>query len=77
MFVEAFHRVLKMVYFHHKQNRRIDILLVMLLKIARDKTFEWLHKIEKGKLTHRVCEINRHRKAANLLFVAKFSGPVL
>ena len=40
MFVEAFHRVVKTVYLLHKQNWRIDNLLTVLLKIARDKAFE-------------------------------------
>ena len=30
MFLEAFHRVLKIVYLHHKQNRRVDYLLTTL-----------------------------------------------
>ncbi len=64
MFVEAFHRVLKVVYFKHKQNRRVDILLTTLLKISRDKEFERIVKLEKGKPTHRMCEINKRHKSA-------------
>ena len=64
MFVEAFHRVLKVIYLHHKVNRRIDILFITLLKLSRDKAFERFHKMETGKLSHRVCEINRRHKAA-------------
>ena len=67
MFVEAFHRLLKVVYLQHKQNRRVDVLLNTLLKIARDKTFEMLLKQEKGKNTHRICEINKRHKAAQLM----------
>ena len=51
MFVESFHRTLKVVYLQHKQNRRIDFLLVILSKIARDKVFERLRKLEMGKKT--------------------------
>ena len=29
-----------MVYLHHKQNRRVDVFLVTLLRISRDKAFE-------------------------------------
>ena len=68
MFVESFHRLLKIVYLQHKQNRRIDYLLNVLLKISRDKTFERLTKLEKGKRSHRICEINkRHQSAADML----------
>ena len=66
MFVESFHRLLTTVYLQSKQNRRIDHLLHVLLKIARDMAFGQLIKVEKGKLTHRRCEINkRHQVAAN------------
>ena len=67
MFLEAFHRVLKIIYFNHKQNRRIDFLLTTLMKIARDKAFERFNKEEKGKNTHRVCEINKRHKSAEEL----------
>ena len=40
MAVEAFHHSLKVCYFEKKQNRRVDTLLHVLLKIARDKVFE-------------------------------------
>ena len=67
MFVESFHRVLKvvlLVYLQRKQNRRVDFLHATLMKIARDKTSERLLKHEKGKHTHRVCEINKRHKPA-------------
>ena len=60
MFVESFHRVFKVIYLlHHKRNRRVDTLLVTLLKISRDKAFGHLLKLEKGKNTHRTSEINK------------------
>ena len=67
MFLEAFHRVLKVVYLTKKHNRRIDFLLMTLLKISRDKAFERLHKLETGKTTHRLCEIHkRHKSSMNI-----------
>ena len=64
MFLESFHRTLKVVYLQHKHNRRIDYLLHTLIKISRDKVFERLTKLEKGKFTHRVSEINKRQKEA-------------
>jgi len=64
MSVEAFHRVLKVVYLEGKHNRRIDHLLSTLLRIARDKVYDRLIKAEKGKSTHRICEINKRHRAA-------------
>ena len=52
------------MYLCKKQNRRIDYLLTTLLKISRDKAFERLHKLETGKATHRLCEINKRHKSA-------------
>ena len=64
MFSESFHRVLKIVYLQHKQNKRVDHLIHILLKVARDKAFEQLQKSEKGKHTHRICDINKRHQAA-------------
>ena len=64
MFLEASHRVLKVVYLNHKQNRRIDFLITTLLKISRDKAFERFRKLESRKNTHRICEINKRHKSA-------------
>ena len=67
MHLETFHRTLKVVYLQHKQNRRIDYLVTTLLKLARDKIFERFRKLEKGKQSHRICEINkRHKKAIQM-----------
>ncbi|XP_011407648.1 PREDICTED: uncharacterized protein LOC100639460 [Amphimedon queenslandica] len=67
MAIESFHRLLKVCYLEKKQNRRVDHLLHILLKISRDKTFERLQKTQKGKLSHRISEVNkRHRTAQNM-----------
>ena len=58
MFIESFHRLLKVVYMEHKQNRRVDFLLHILLKISREKLYDRLQKVGKGKNTHRMTEIN-------------------
>ena len=55
MFAEAFHRVLKVVYFNKKQNRRVDNLFHTLLRIAH---YDKLRKVEMKTNTHRMCEVN-------------------
>ena len=68
MYVESFHHVLKVVYLNSKQNRCVDHLLTVLLRFARDKAFERIHKLEKGKSSHRIKEINkRHRSAEEMM----------
>ena len=58
MVTEAFHNVC----FQRKQNKRIDHLLCSLLKIARDKTFEGLIKVEKGKRSCKQRETDKSHK---------------
>ena len=71
MYSESFHRVLKIVYLRHKHNRRIDFLIYILVTIARDKAFEQLQKLEKGKHSHRICDINkRHKRAVQYVVLA-------
>ena len=67
MFVESFHRVFKHVYLKGKCNKRVDACLVNLLKFARDKFFERLIKITKGKQSTRLKTINdRHNRGLKL-----------
>eukprot|EP00794_Sanderia_malayensis_P006481 gene6481-7221_t len=64
MVTEAFHNVLKGVYFQRRQNKRVDHLLCTLLKIARDKVFDGLIKAQKGKRTFKQRETDRRHKRA-------------
>ena len=69
MYVEAFHKVLKYVYLKGKVNKRLDVCIGTLLKLARDKGFERLIKLEKGKTSERIKLINvRHKNSLKLSF---------
>ena len=50
MYVEAFHRVLKYIYFKGKVNKQLDKCIGILMKLARDKGYKRLVKLEKGKI---------------------------
>ena len=67
MHLESFHRKLKIVYLESKQNRRLDHLLHVLFKIARDLIFESFRKFEIGKVTHRKAEITKRHNTATKL----------
>ena len=54
MHVEAFHSELKYVYMKGKVNKRCENCIYVLLKLAGDKRYERLVKIEKGNNTERV-----------------------
>ena len=64
MFVEAFHRVFKHEYLKGKVNKRVDTCLLHLLKFVRDKAFERLIKLTKGKATSRIKTIQARHKAS-------------
>ena len=54
-----------------KQNRRIDRLLHILLKIARDKVFGRVIKTQKGKMTYRLSEINKRHQVAEKIALSE------
>lgn len=59
MYVESFRNVFKSAYTKRKANRRVDNLLHILLKIARDKAFERLINVEKKSNSKKLTEINK------------------
>ena len=70
MYAEAFHRVLKYVYLKGTVNKRMDNCIHVLLKIARDKVFDRLAKLEKGKTSSRIKTImDRHHTSKRLLLI--------
>ena len=64
MHIESFHRLLKYVYMKGKVNKRVDKCIHLLLKIARDKVFERLIKLEKGKVSHRITTVRQRHKTS-------------
>ena len=51
MYVESFHRTLKYICMKGRTNKRIDNLIHILLNVSRDKGFEQLCKLERGKVS--------------------------
>ena len=69
MFCETFHHVFKYTYLKGKANKRVDKCLVNLIKLNRDKTFERIKKLTKGKLTQKLSMIQaRHPNSLNFDF---------
>ena len=67
MYVEAFYHVLKYIYLQRKTNRRVDKCVHTLLKTTRDKSFEQLINVSKGKSTRKHAEIQkRHKTSLNM-----------
>ncbi|KAH7944952.1 hypothetical protein HPB49_002782 [Dermacentor silvarum] len=63
MRLEALHRVIKYCYLGGKNNKRIDRLIAMLLKLVRDKVFDRLIKLSKNAATTFYEETQSRHKA--------------
>ena len=55
--LESFHRVLKYCYQRAKVNKRMDKTIHLLLKYARDKSFDRLIKTEKREKIQHECNL--------------------
>jgi len=67
MFVEAFYCVFKYTYLKGKQNKRLDNTFLHLVKYNRDKVFQRLIKMTKGKNTLKVDLIHkRHQTSTSM-----------
>ena len=64
MYIESFHRILKYVYL---KGRVIDNLIYILMRLSRDKAFERLCKLEKGKVSGRLATIRKRHLASTKL----------
>ena len=67
MYIESFHRTLKYIYFKGRINKRIDNLIHILMKVSRDKAFDRLCKLEKGKISARLVTIRKRHLASTKL----------
>ncbi|KAJ8958365.1 hypothetical protein NQ314_006426 [Rhamnusium bicolor] len=67
MFIERMHRTLKYIYLGGKVNKCLDKAINVLMKFVRDKLFDKLIVINKGKLTTKIKIIrNRHKVSQKL-----------
>lgn len=73
MYVEAFHRVLKYIYLRGKVNRRVDTCVHALIKIARDKFFERIVKLSKGKCSLKLDDIRKRHDTSEAIDVSAVS----
>lgn len=66
MHIENFHRSLKHIYLEGKKTKRVDKVIHELIRLVRDKNFEYI-KSQKGKITKRSTQnFKRHREGKNL-----------
>ena len=67
MHIERMHRTIKYLYLHGKVVKRLDKAVTALMKFVRDKLFDQLIVLNKGKISTKVKEIrSRHRTSETL-----------
>lgn len=67
MYLETMHRTLKQIYFKGKKIKRLDKAIQKIMQLVRDKCFDRLLILNKGKITHKLKLIRaRHKNAISL-----------
>jgi hypothetical protein len=67
MHIERMHRTIKYIYLEGKKGKRLDKTICCLLKFVRDKMFDRLITLEKGKISSKItCIRNRHKKSLEI-----------
>lgn len=67
MHIERMHRTLKYLYLKGKHVKRLDKGINAIMKFIRDKLFDRIIMLNKGKVTSKLCNIrNRHKISLDL-----------
>lgn len=67
MHIERMHYTIKYLYLKGKHNKRLDKAIGAILKFVRDKLFDRLITINKGKLSGKIKELRvRHKSSQSL-----------
>nr|XP_015918035.2 uncharacterized protein LOC107447601 [Parasteatoda tepidariorum] len=70
MHLERMHRTLKYTYLHGKNVKRLDKAINGIMLFLRDRLYDRLIIIHKGKLTRKLVDLrNRHKKSYNCNFI--------
>ncbi|XP_050506252.1 uncharacterized protein LOC126884365 [Diabrotica virgifera virgifera] len=67
MSIERMHQTIKYLYLNGRQVRRLDKTINILIKLIKDKLFERLITLNKGKISSKLRELRkRHKTSLNL-----------
>lgn len=64
MHAERMHRTIKYIYLHSKHVKRLDITINALMKFIRDKLFDRLIILNKGKISSKIKELRKRHKTS-------------
>ncbi|XP_023244148.1 uncharacterized protein LOC111642100 [Centruroides sculpturatus] len=64
--LERMHMTLKYIYLHAKNVKRLDKAINAIMKFVKDKTFDRLIVLHKGKVTTKLRDLKCHKLSENL-----------
>ncbi|GFT01499.1 uncharacterized protein TNCV_270061 [Trichonephila clavipes] len=67
MHIESMHRTIKHVYLHGEEVKRLDKALFSLMKFVRDRVFDRLISLEKGKISSKISQLKKRHKVGQSL----------
>ncbi|GFV77209.1 uncharacterized protein TNCV_444391 [Trichonephila clavipes] len=67
MHIESMHRTIKHVYLQGKKVKRLDKALFSLMKFVRDRVFDRLISLEKGKVSSKISQLRKRHKVGQSL----------
>lgn len=71
MHLERMHRTIKYLYLNAKFTKRLDRAISAIMKFVRDKTFERLIVIHKGKVCTKLSDLRQRHKNSESLDITK------
>ncbi|GFS44538.1 uncharacterized protein TNIN_447731 [Trichonephila inaurata madagascariensis] len=67
MHIESMHKTIKYVYLQGKKVKRLDNALFRLMKFVRDRVFDRLISLEKGKISSKISLLRKRHKVGQSL----------
>ncbi|GFT86601.1 uncharacterized protein TNCV_5138471 [Trichonephila clavipes] len=67
MHIESMHRTIKHVYLQGKKVKQLDKALFSLMKFVRDRVFDRLISLEKGKVSSKISQLRKRHKVGQSL----------
>lgn len=71
MHIERMHRTIKHLYLNGKYVKRLDKAISAILKFVRDKIFERLIVVHKGKVCTKISDLRQRHKTSEMLDISK------
>ena len=77
MHIERLHRTIKYAYLSGKAVKRLDKSISCLMRLVKDKLFERIIALQKGKLCNKLINLrNRHKRSLEMLIIAENLVPL-